>query len=270
MREARACPPPGCQHTRPFLAHATEGERWALLYVGTAHLRVELEGVQYGLITAVREVTLTVDRGDTVAVLGLNGAGKTSLLRAIVGAVSTRRRCVWMNDTDLTRLSTDQLARAGVVYVPDGGRCFPHLTVEQNLILSLHGVRDVQPELRHIWSIFPQLADLRARTAGLMSGGERQMLAVARGLLLHPKVLLIDEPSSGLAPIVVSRLYAAIAKLKDEGISLILAEQSVRMILGISDKVIVMQAGAIAYHGPAQDVSASMLEETYLGGKVGV
>lgn len=225
-------------------------------------LSADTRDINYGLVTAVRRATVSVDRGEAVVVLGANGAGKTSLLKGIVGAVATKHRYIAVDGIDRSGWGPARLAQEGIVYVPDGGRCFPGLTVRENLTCAHHRT---ESDLDVVWEIFPALRDLVTQKAGSLSGGERQMLAIGRALLLRPRLLLIDEPSSGLAPILISKLYDAIRKLKDSGIALILAEQGVKAVLPVSDKVILMVTGRVVRECKAGELDHEELRQAYLG-----
>ena len=216
--------------------------------------------VRYGPIEAVRSLDLTVAKGQLVAVLGANGAGKTSTLAAIAGLVPVAAGQITFEGVPITGLPAEVLARRGIGLVPEGRRVFAGLTVAENLLLggAVHAApvqrRARIAEMEHR---FPILAERRHQKAGLLSGGEQQMLAIARTLMAAPRLLLMDEPSLGLAPQMVERVFDLIAALRAEGITILLVEQNVPMSLDIADHGIVLANGRVALAGPAADLATS-------------
>lgn len=227
-----------------------------------------ISDASYGELPVVDEVTVVVRSGEALALLGANGAGKSTTLKAFMGAVRARDRRLSLGDTDLTRHTTAQLSRAGVVYVPDGAKCFPSLTVKENLVGAGQAVADgdVTGLLGQVMTLFPVLASRTRQMAGTMSGGERQMLAVGRALMMRPQVLLLDEPSAGLAPIVFAQLFEALAEIRTQGTcALVIAEQNVELALRVADRYSVLSRGHVNGSGAAADVGEDTFRSAYLG-----
>ncbi len=216
--------------------------------------------VRYGAVEAVRGIDLDVGRGEIVALLGANGAGKTSTLAAIAGLVPAAAGMVRLDGVAMTGLPTERLARQGIGLVPEGRRVFAGLTVAENLALggAVHApAAERRARLRAMEARFPILGERRDQKAGLLSGGEQQMLAIARALMAAPRLLLMDEPSLGLAPQMVERVFDLIAALRAEGLTILLVEQNVPMSLDIADRGIVLANGRVALAGPARELAAS-------------
>jgi branched-chain amino acid transport system ATP-binding protein len=233
-------------------------------------LDVAALSVRYGAVEAVRGLDLTVGRGEIVALLGANGAGKTSALSAIAGLVPAAGGRVTLDGADVTGLAAEALSRRGVALVPEGRRIFAGLTVAENLALGGAAHADAatrRARAAEMEARFPILAERRAQKAGLLSGGEQQMLAIARALMSGPRLLLMDEPSLGLAPQMVERVFDLIAALRAEGLTILLVEQNVPMSLDIADRAVVLANGRVALAGPARDLAASdALRSAYLAG----
>jgi branched-chain amino acid transport system ATP-binding protein len=233
-------------------------------------LDVAALSVRYGAVEAVRGLDLTVGRGEIVALLGANGAGKTSALSAIAGLVPAAGGRVTLDGADVTGLAAEALSRRGVALVPEGRRIFAGLTVAENLALGGAAHADAatrRARAAEMEARFPILAERRAQKAGLLSGGEQQMLAIARALMSGPRLLLMDEPSLGLAPQMVERVFDLIAALRAEGLTILLVEQNVPMSLDIADRAVVLAKGRVALAGPARDLAASdALRSAYLAG----
>lgn len=233
-------------------------------------LEVENLGAGYGSISVLRSVFLHVADSEIVTVLGPNGAGKTTLMRAVVGQIPVSSGTVRHSGMDVTGASPERNARRGLCMVPEGRGIFPRLTVAENLALGAYVRRD-----RQVWLTeralqferFPILAERQSAPAGTLSGGQQQMLAIARALLASPKVLLLDEPSLGLAPVVVDEVLRIIAGLRDEGVSVLMVEQNVSKALAIADRGYILANGSIEASGPAVDLRqhAAALEAAYLG-----
>ncbi|MEU8341389.1 branched-chain amino acid transport system ATP-binding protein [Actinomadura meyerae] len=233
---------------------------------------LEVKGltVHYGAVRALGGVDLTVDEGSVTAVLGANGAGKTTLLRTVSGLLRPRAGRVELDGTDLTRLPVEDIVRLGVAHVPQSGGVITELTVEDNLRLGglWRGDRAaLARRVAEMYELFPPLAERRARTAATLSGGERQMLALARALTGAPRLLLVDEPSLGLAPRVVAQLMAVLRRLCDEdGRTVLLVEQNARSALSVADRAIVLDLGAVVASEPAATLAADdRLRHAYLG-----
>ncbi|WP_395676095.1 ABC transporter ATP-binding protein [Inquilinus sp.] len=232
-------------------------------------LEVEDLTVAYGPIAAVRGVGLTVAAGEIVAMLGANGAGKSTTLQAITGLLPVRRGRVVFDGQPVTGRATEQIVRLGMTLVPEGRRIFASMTVEENLRIGAAVRRDGADAARvrdEMLTLFPILAARRLQTAGTLSGGEQQMLAIARALMSQPKLLLLDEPSLGLAPQVVDSIFDLLVELRRRGLTLLVVEQNVHMALEIADRAYVIAHGEVAMSGTARELLASdEVERAYLG-----
>ncbi|TDD67803.1 ABC transporter ATP-binding protein [Actinomadura darangshiensis] len=233
---------------------------------------LEVKGltVHYGAVRALGGVDLSVDEGSVTAVLGANGAGKTTLLRTVSGLLKPRAGSVELDGRELTRLPVEDIVRLGVAHVPQSGGVITELTVEENLRLGGLWRRDRAALTRRVaemYELFPPLAERRARTAATLSGGERQMLALARALTGGPRLLLVDEPSLGLAPRVVAQLMAVLRRLCDEdGRTVLLVEQNARSALSVADRAVVLDLGAVVAAEAAATLAADdRLRHAYLG-----
>ena len=232
-------------------------------------LRVEHLEVRYGDLVGIADVSLDVEVGKVVALLGSNGAGKTTTLNAIAGLVpATRGSIEWQGD-DITRQPAYAIVTRGLALSPEGWKLFVSQTVEQNLILGTTALRDktrINSLFERVYELFPRLAERRHQRSGTLSGGERQMLALGRALMSEPKLLMLDEPSLGLAPAVVEGLYETLHRLHKEGLTLLLAEQSVQLALDIADYAYVLQTGRTVLEGSAADLeNDEKVQQTYLG-----
>ena len=228
---------------------------------------LELRGVSagYGRITVLHDIDLVVPSGSIVALLGANGAGKTTTLGVASGRIRPTRGHIHVAGVHINGASPAALARAGVCLIPEGRGIFPRLTVAENLRLTTYvGDKSANDVAELVYEQFPRLAERRKQVAGTMSGGEQQMLAMARALATSPKLLLLDEISMGLAPKIVADLYEIVAKVRDEGITVLLVEQFAHTALAIADYAVLMAAGRIIRVGQPADV-ADRLDETYLG-----
>jgi branched-chain amino acid transport system ATP-binding protein len=237
----------------------------------TALLEVRDLTVAYGHVQAVRGISLSVQQGQIVTLIGPNGAGKSSTLNAIAGLVRPKRGTVLLEGKDVAGLPAHRAARDGIVLVPEGRAILQRMTVEENLRLAaeMRGGPGVQAAVAGQLENFPSLARRRAVPAGQMSGGEQQMLAVARALLQKPRILLLDEPSMGLAPILVGQIFALLVEIHSAGTTILLVEQNARKALAVSDHAYVLERGSIALSGPAADLSRDpRVQAAYLGGDV--
>jgi branched-chain amino acid transport system ATP-binding protein len=208
----------------------------------------------YGDSHVLHGVSFTLKQSRVLALLGRNGAGKTTSMNVAMGWLAPREGQVLVHGQDLTRRSPEEISKAGVGLVPQGRRVFPNLTVRENLIVAAQPDRFglSQPwNLERVHDLFPRLRERMHQTAGSLSGGEQQMLAIARALMTNPRVLLMDEPSEGLAPLIVAEVGRTIARLKEEGLSIILVEQNMKLALSLADDVVVLNTGQVAYSGPA-------------------
>jgi len=234
----------------------------------TALLEVENLTAAYGQIRALHGVDLIVREGQVVTLLGPNGAGKTTTLRSICGMVRAAGRIAFRG-RDLTGLATEKITRLGIAHVPEGRGTFPGLTVAENLKLGAYGRRDgdVRRDIERWYGIFPRLADRREQPAGSLSGGEQQMLAVARALLSRPALLLLDEPSLGLAPIVVREVFEVLDRIRaEQGTGMLLVEQNAALALELADAAYVLAAGRTVLSGPASEIRAEdSVRRSYLG-----
>ncbi len=225
--------------------------------------------VAYGEVPALRGVSLTVADSECVSVIGANGAGKSTLLRAISGLLRPRRGAIHFAGQPLDRMPPYDIAGLGIAHVPEGRRVLPDLTVEENLELGayLPGPKQRRREtLAWIYEIFPRLLERRRQRAGTLSGGEQQMLAIGRGLMLRPRLLMLDEPSLGLAPIIVDATFEKIAQVRKEGIGILLVEQNVQRAMGLADRAYVLEGGRVVLSGSSQDVlNDPHVKVAYLG-----
>jgi len=235
----------------------------------SALLEVRDLAVSYGKVAAVHRVSLDVGEGRIVTVIGPNGAGKTTLLAAIMGLLPSRGTMTYRG-APLSNLSVEQRVADGLVLVPEKRELFASMTVADNLELGAFAVRrsgGSAASLADVYKRFPRLEERRAQLAGTLSGGERQMLALGRALMARPKLLMLDEPSLGLAPLIVREIFTIIAALKATGVSILLVEQNARAALQIADYGYVLETGDLAVEGPSADLAANpRVAETYLGG----
>lgn len=225
--------------------------------------------VSYGAVDAVRGVSLSVPAGDVVAVVGPNGAGKSSMLHAINGLVPARSGTIRWRDADITRWAPERVARTGIAFVPEWRGVFTTLSIAENLRLAgcaLPRERDLDDRIEHALRHFPALASRRTERAAVLSGGQRQQLALARALVADPQVLLLDEPSLGLAPLVLDSLFESLAALRAEGLTILLVEQNVARAIALADHVYALRAGAIERVGdPSQLVQDTEFRRRHLG-----
>ncbi len=228
--------------------------------------------VHYGALHILRDVTIEILRGEPVAVIGANGAGKSTLLKSLMGLIpKTRGRVVFQENTDITRLTAEEIATLGITMVPEGREIFTELTVAENLELGAYlryrrGEKaEIRRDLDRAVSLFPILSDRRNQIARKLSGGEQQMLAISRALMAGPKLLLLDEPSLGLAPLVVDKIFEVILTLKEMGVDILLVEQNLYQALRVSQRSYVLQLGKIVMEGSSADLlKADEVFETYL------
>jgi branched-chain amino acid transport system ATP-binding protein len=231
-----------------------------------AALEVDALDAFYGKSQVGFDLSLLVRAGETVAILGRNGAGKTSMLMAIAGAIASRCGRLVLDGRDISRLPPFKRVRAGLALVPSGSRAFPNLTVQENLGLAERGRRGVDRpwSVARVYDLFPPLRELRHSRAGSLSGGERQMLAVGRALVANPKVLMLDEPTEGLAPIVVRRMALMLRELNRHGLAVLLTEQNHRVALEIADRAYFVEKGQIAWSGTADEAKRGDAVGRYL------
>ncbi len=232
-------------------------------------LTVDAITVAYGRNTAVADVSCHVGQGEIVCLIGANGAGKSTTLNAISGVVPLRRGRIGFDGQPIGGMAADRIVRRGLVQVPEGRQIFPDLTVLENLEMGAYTQpsRLFRPRLDEVLALFPRLAERRAQLAGLMSGGEQQMLAIGRALMARPSLLLLDEPSMGLAPLVVAEIFRTLARLRSEmGLTILLVEQNANAALRLSDRCYVLAGGRVTASGPSADMLRDhSVREAFLG-----
>jgi len=226
--------------------------------------------VAYGSVTAIRELSLSVQQGELVCLIGANGAGKSTTLKALAGIQTVASGSIHYDGSAITRMPAHQRVRKGIALVPEGRGIFARLTVFENLQLGAYARRDayvVAQDLDYVLELFPRLAERRRQIAGTLSGGEQQMLAIGRALMSRPRLLLLDEPSMGLAPMMVQKIFEIIRRIAANGVTLLLVEQNAKLALEVSDRGYVMESGRIVLADSAQALLAnSEVQNAYLGG----
>ncbi|HLW90305.1 MAG TPA: ABC transporter ATP-binding protein [Roseiarcus sp.] len=230
----------------------------------SAALTAEGLHTYYGKSHILHGVSLEAAAGKITALLGRNGAGKTTTLRSLMGLTPARQGRITIFGEVTTRWPAFRVAASGVGYVPEGRRIFPHLSVEENLKVPLE--RDGPWTIDRVYHLFPRLAERRQNRGRQLSGGEQEMLAIARALLLNPQLLLLDEPSQGLAPLIVREVFRVVSTMRDEGISVLLVEQNVRAALAIADAAYVLDDGRVVHSGPARELAADEARVQSLAG----
>jgi branched-chain amino acid transport system ATP-binding protein len=223
----------------------------------------------YGGFQALFDVSLEVGAGEAVAVIGPNGAGKTTLMRVISGLIRPTRGAISMEGADVAATPAHRIVELGIAHVPENRRLFPRMTVEDNLRMGAYMPR-ARPKFRDrlafVFELFPRLAERRRQFAGTLSGGEQQMCAIGRALMSEPKLLLLDEPSAGLAPVVVQQVFALVQRIRASGLTVLIVEQNVRQVLRVADRAYLLEAGTIRAHGTAAQLLASdTIQAAYLG-----
>jgi branched-chain amino acid transport system ATP-binding protein len=232
-------------------------------------LQVEAITSRYGGIPVLYDVSLTVARGETVCVLGSNGAGKSTLLRAVMGSQRIESGRILFQEKEIQGLRTEEIVRRGIVYVPEGKMLFGPLAVEENLLLGAYTLNDegtIHRNLDFVYGLFPRLRERKDQAASTLSGGEQQMVAIGRGLMSNPQLLMLDEPSLGLAPLLVDEVLDTVHGLKKEGMTILLVEQSVREALDLADRAYVLQTGRITAEGSGEELLQSdIFRSAFLG-----
>lgn len=231
-------------------------------------LKIENLSCNYNQIIALQNVSLEINKGEIVSLIGANGAGKTTLLRTISALENPKNGTIFLNGIDITKLQSDKRVHLGIAQVPEGRGLFSILSVEQNLLLGAYTRDDdkIKDDLEYIYKKFPILKEKKDEYAGTLSGGQQQMVAVGRALMSKPKLLLLDEPSMGLAPIIVEEIFNVIKELRDMGTTIFLVEQNAFLALKISDRTYVLENGHIAYSGKSCDMlHDNRIKEAYLG-----
>jgi branched-chain amino acid transport system ATP-binding protein len=232
---------------------------------------LQLEGLQvaYGGIRAVKGIDLAVDKGELVCLIGANGAGKTTTLRAITGLLHPAGGSVLYNGANITGQRVHRIARDGIAMVPEGRGVFAQLTIDENLAMGAFARNDragVAADVERVFTLFPRLKERRAQVAGTLSGGEQQMLAIARALMSRPRLLLLDEPSMGLAPLMVERIFEVVRTIAAEGVTMLLVEQNARLALEVSHRGYVLEGGLVALSGESRALLHDpRIREAYLG-----
>ena len=236
--------------------------------------------VSYGFITALKGVNIKVEEGQIVTLLGSNGAGKTTTLRTISGAIKPVSGSIILDGKEIDGLATYKIAKVGVTQSPEGRLLFPELTVEENLKVGAYGLKtkvidgvkvtakeQLKANFDRVYKLFPILKERRTQTANTLSGGEQQMVAIGRALMSNPKILLLDEPSLGLAPLIIEEIFRAFKKIREEGTTILIVEQNALQTLKIADYAYVLELGKIGLEGPAKELMTNKkLIDAYLGG----
>lgn len=234
-----------------------------------AFLEIENLEVYYGLIRAVKGVSFHVEKGEIVALIGANGAGKTTVLHAINGLIPVHAGKIEYSGNNLVKTPAHKIVRLGLTQVPEGRRVFQELTVKDNLILGAYSRKDkkeIKASLDYVYDLFPRLLERSSQIAGTLSGGEQQMLAVARALMSHPDMLLLDEPSMGLSPLYVNVIFETILKINQQGTTVLLVEQNAKKALSIAQRAYVLETGKIVREGTGKELlNDESIKKAYLG-----
>ena len=232
-------------------------------------LNVENIHVYYGAIHAIRGVTFTVNEGEVVTLIGANGAGKSTILKTVSGLLRPKSGTISFDGTDITQIPPHKLVPMGLAHVPEGRRIFQQMTVEENLEMGAftQPKGGIAMDLEKVFALFPRLKERRRQIAGTLSGGEQQMLAMGRALMSHPKLLMLDEPSMGLAPILVEQIFDIIRSLHRTGTTILLVEQNAQMALSVADRAYVLETGEITLTGTGDElIHSDAIRKAYLGG----
>ena len=233
-------------------------------------LEVKNLHVSYGMIDAVKGIDFQVNDGEIVSLIGANGAGKTTTMHTLSGLLKAKEGTILLDGKDLTKVKANKIVGIGLVQVPEGRRVFTQMSVEENLQLGAylrHDKSEIAKDFRHVYELFPRLEERKKQLAGTLSGGEQQMLAMARALMSKPKVLLMDEPSMGLSPLLVKEIFAIIKDINKAGTTIFVVEQNAKMALEIADHAYVMETGKIVLSGTGKELAASSeVQKAYLGG----
>lgn len=235
-----------------------------------ALLEVKDLQVYYGVIAALKGISFEVNEGEIVTLIGANGAGKTTTMQSIIGLIPSHSGTVIFDGQDITKTPCHKIVHMGMTEVPEGRRIFHELTVYENLLMGGFSQKDqsqVKKDIQDIYERFPRLAERKNQIAGTLSGGEQQMLAIGRAMMSHPKLLLLDEPSMGLSPLLVDQVFEIIKQLRDDGTTILLVEQNAGKSLAISDRAYVLELGKISLSGTGVELAASdEVKKAYLGG----
>ena len=234
-----------------------------------AMLEIKNLNVYYGVIHAIKDVSFTVNVGEVIALIGANGAGKTTIMQTIIGIIPAKSGSIDFEGNELTKIPTHKIVSMGMAQVPEGRRIFQELTVYENLLLGAYTRKDKKERaetIEKIYSKFPILKERTKQIAGTLSGGEQQMLAMGRALMSHPKIILMDEPSMGLSPLYVSLVFDIIKEIRDSGTTVLLVEQNAKKSLAIADRAYVLETGKIVLSGKASDLLENEnIKKAYLG-----
>ena len=226
--------------------------------------------VKYGMIEAIKGISFEVRDGEIVTMIGANGAGKTTTMHAISGLVKAAEGSIMLDSTELTKTAPNKIVKMGLAQVPEGRRVFAQQTVEENLILGAYLRKDrdgIAKDMEEVYQLFPRLKERRAQLAGTLSGGEQQMLAMGRALMAKPSILLLDEPSMGLSPLLVSEIFNIIREINDKGTTILLVEQNAKRALSIADRAYVLETGRITLEGTGEELASDeRVQKAYLGG----
>ena len=232
-------------------------------------LKVSNLNVSYGAVHAIHNVNLEVNEGEIVSLIGANGAGKTTMLHTITGLKDATSGSITYNDTDLRKIDPSNIVTLGMAHVPEGRHVFSQMTVEENLKMGAYYRKDkpkIELDIYDIYKRFPRLKERYKQTAGTLSGGEQQMLAMGRAIMSQPKILLMDEPSMGLSPLLVKEIFKIVEELHDTGITILLVEQNAKMALSIADRAYVLETGHVSMTGNAKELLADdIIRKAYLG-----
>ncbi len=232
-------------------------------------LKISKLNAGYGSFQALFDIDIEVNFGEAVAVIGPNGAGKTTLMRAVSGLIPIKSGSVSMEDVDLINTPSHDIVKLGIAHVPEHRRLFPRMTVEDNMKMGAFSpqFREKYPErLDFVYNLFPRMKERRNQLAGTMSGGEQQMCAIGRALMSDPKLLLMDEPSAGLAPVIVQQVFELIEKIKSDGLTVLIVEQNVKQVLKVVDRAYILEAGSLRMHGSSKKLLGSKdIQKAYLG-----
>ncbi|TMF64896.1 MAG: ABC transporter ATP-binding protein [Chloroflexi bacterium] len=232
---------------------------------------LEFEGVDafYGRIQALRKVSISVEKGEVVALIGSNGAGKTTTLRTISGLMHPTNGTVMFDGRDITHTRPSRIVELGISQSPEGRRLFPRMSVVDNLFMGAYSRNDrpgIASDMERVFTLFPRLLERRTQSAGTLSGGEQQMLAMGRALMARPKVMMLDEPSLGLAPILIETIFSIVREINSQGTTVLLVEQNAHKALEVANRAYVLETGVIAQQGTGRDLLASEeVQKAYLG-----
>ena len=232
-------------------------------------LNVSSLNAGYGSFQALFDIDIKVNAGEAVAVIGPNGAGKTTLMRAISGLITVKSGNINMEGTDVIKTPSHDIVKLGIAHVPEHRRLFPRMTVEDNLRMGAYAPQfraNYQKRLDFVYSLFPRMEERKNQYAGTMSGGEQQMCAIGRALMSDPKILLMDEPSAGLAPVIVQQVFELIKKIKNEGLTVLIVEQNVKQVLKVVDRAYIIEAGSLKMKGTSNELLGSKeVQKAYMG-----